>query len=84
MIETWAEPFERSWWEPREILDGGGPRFAFLLEWHAIGKGSNIEVHEREAATYLVGNGLITHQNGWRGPGSWDNAERALLAEMRP
>jgi hypothetical protein len=81
MIEAWTEPLGGARYEPREILDAGDGRLAFLMELVGTGRGSGIELRERAGTTYRLTDGLVSWQMAWRGPDSWEMAEGALTEE---
>ena len=50
-------------WEPREVLDAGGGRFACRLDFVGVGRGSGIEARQEAWHVVVVERGLVVRQH---------------------
>jgi ketosteroid isomerase-like protein len=78
-LEVWGAGFAEMRFEPHEIADMGGPRFAVRCDM--VGRSeSGIELRQENGYVFRLRNGLVESQSIFE---SWDEALAVLQAESR-
>jgi SnoaL-like domain len=62
LLEGLSSGFADLRWEPREVVDAAGGRFACRMDFVGIGQGSGVETIQEQWHVYLVERGLIVRQ----------------------
>jgi SnoaL-like domain len=75
-LDDWRAGFEEFRFEPREVIDTGGDRFAVLVEYH--GQISGTTTHQLSGNVFILRDGLaIRHDIYW-------DSEQAVEALLTP
>jgi ketosteroid isomerase-like protein len=76
-IQQWKSGFERFVYEPREIADAGGERFAVRLGMIVSMPGSTVEIRDEYGTVITLRDGLVFRQYNFT---DWETARAALTA----
>ena len=74
-VREWKSGFRRFRYEPREIADAGGERFAVRLGMIGTLRGADAEVREEYGTVITLEDGLVRRQENFR---DWETALATL------